>query len=537
MRTHNTETVIARLTARRALRFALVWAAVFGGYILLEAVTYHSTYPTIAARRKFAASFENNAGIAALVGPARRLDTVAGYLDWRLSIVTLTGAIAGLLLATRLTRGEEESGRWELLLAGHTTRRRATGQAIAGLAAGLLVLWLVTTGATMVAARQRTVSVSLGSALFYATTAVCGTAMFVAVGVLAGQVAATRRQANGIAAAVLGVAFLIRMIADAGSGLGWLRWASPLGWLEEVRPLGGSRPLALIPVIALVVLSTGAAFLLAGRRDLGAGSLPARDNPRPSAFLLGGPARLAVRLGLPVAAAWVVGLAVLGFTMGLVAPAAASAISGSRTLEQALARLGGQHGGALAYLGFAFLTAAVLVILAAAGQIAAMRNDEARGYLDNLLARPVGRRTWITGRLGFAAALVVAASLAAGCAAWVGAATQHGPVGIGSMLRAAANIAAPGLFVLGVGALLYALVPRVATVLIYAVVAWSYVVEIVGATTRINHWLLDTALLSHIRPVPAADISWTSVGWLAGLGLVTAAIGVLAFRHRDLAGE
>ena len=42
----------------------------------------------------------------------------------------------GLLTATRLMRREEDSGRWELLLAGQTTRRRAAVQAVAGLAAG-----------------------------------------------------------------------------------------------------------------------------------------------------------------------------------------------------------------------------------------------------------------------------------------------------------------------------------------------------------------------------------------------------------------
>ncbi len=34
------------------------------------------------------------------------------------------GAVWGLLTATRLLRGEEDAGRWELLLAGQTTRER-----------------------------------------------------------------------------------------------------------------------------------------------------------------------------------------------------------------------------------------------------------------------------------------------------------------------------------------------------------------------------------------------------------------------------
>ena len=48
----------------------------------------------------------------------------------------LLGAVWGLLTSTRLLRGEEDGGRWELLLAGRTTRRRAAAQALAGLGAG-----------------------------------------------------------------------------------------------------------------------------------------------------------------------------------------------------------------------------------------------------------------------------------------------------------------------------------------------------------------------------------------------------------------
>ena len=64
-----------------------------------------------------------------------------------------------------------------------------------------------------------------------------------AIGALAGQRASSRSQANVLSAGVLG-AFLLRMVADSGSGLAWLRWATPLGWVEELHPLTGSDPFA-----------------------------------------------------------------------------------------------------------------------------------------------------------------------------------------------------------------------------------------------------------------------------------------------------
>ena len=56
----------------------------------------------------------------------------------------ILGAVWGLLTGTRLLRGEEDQGRWELLLAGGPRRARATGQALAGLGAGVAVLWALT---------------------------------------------------------------------------------------------------------------------------------------------------------------------------------------------------------------------------------------------------------------------------------------------------------------------------------------------------------------------------------------------------------
>ncbi len=117
-------TLIAVMTARRAVRSGAVWGAVFGLLVLNEAVSYHTNFPTVASREKFAQAFGANAGFAAVIGSARRLDTIGGFVAWRVfGLLIIVGAIWGLLTATRLLRGEEDAGRWELLLSGRTTRR------------------------------------------------------------------------------------------------------------------------------------------------------------------------------------------------------------------------------------------------------------------------------------------------------------------------------------------------------------------------------------------------------------------------------
>jgi len=529
--------VVAWTTAKRAMRSATGWGLLFGALVFNEMASYHNNFPTMAARENLAHAFGGNAAFTALMGPARRLDTVGGWVAWRVFVLLITvGAIWGLLTATRLLRREEDAGRWELLLAGRTSRRHATAQALAGLAAGWAVLWALTAVFTVLAGSRSGVGISAPASLFYATAATASAAMFLAIGALASQLTATRRQASGLAAAIYAAAFLIRTVADSFAGLAWLRWASPLGWVESLHPLTSAQPLALVPIAGLTASAAVAAVVIAGHRDLGAAVLarhrPAQDSTR----LLGGAAMLVVRLERWAALAWIGGIALLALIFGMVARSAAGAHLGAGTVERQVARLGGHQGGATAaWIGYEFAYLAALVAFAAATQISATRGEEADGRVDNLLARHLHRGTWLAGRLGFGVALVLSAGLATGVGGWLGAAARHGGIGLAAMSQTGLNVAIPGLFILGVGTLLYGVTPRFAASALYVLVLWSFLVEIIGTSITSNHWLLDTTVLTHLGPVPATSLRWTAIAWLTGLGAAAALAGLAAFGRRDLA--
>ena len=49
-------------------------------------------------------------------------EDLAGFTVFKIAMtLMILGAVWGLLTSTRLLRGEEDTGRWELLLAGQTT--------------------------------------------------------------------------------------------------------------------------------------------------------------------------------------------------------------------------------------------------------------------------------------------------------------------------------------------------------------------------------------------------------------------------------
>lgn len=525
--------VVLRLTARRAVRSGVLWGYVFGLYVATQALAYASSYRTVAQRAGLAKEFGANAGVSALVGPAHDIQTVAGFTVWKcLAVLAVVGAVWGLLTATRLLRGEEDAGRWELLLAGQTTRRAAAAQALVGLACGVAVLWTVSAVITVVVGRSSKVDISAPGALFLAVAVVAAAAMFLAVGALASQLAATRRQASAYAAAALGVSYALRMVADSGTGLGWLRWTSPLGWVEELQPLTAPHPLALLPIVGLIAVLGFLAVRLAGERDLGSSMLDDHASSAPHTRLLSGPSGLDLRLARPTLAGWGVGIAAYGLVLGLVAKSAGSAISSSSSLTRAFSRLGAI--GAEAYLGVAFLLMAVLVAFVASGQISSARAEEAEGRLDHLLVRPVSRWSWLVGRLGVVTVVLLLGGLVAGVFTWLGAASQQSGVSFGTVLQAGLNVVPPAVCILGLGALVFGIWPRASTVATYGVLVWSFLVELVGGVVGLNHWVLDSSVFHQMAAAPAVSPDWTSGGVLLAVGVVAGLAGVIAFNFRDL---
>lgn len=89
-------TVIAVSTARRAARSGAVWGVLFGGLAAYDALGYHTSFPTMASQKKLEQTFGGDTGLAAVIGPARQLDTAGGWVAWRtFGLLVIVGAIWG----------------------------------------------------------------------------------------------------------------------------------------------------------------------------------------------------------------------------------------------------------------------------------------------------------------------------------------------------------------------------------------------------------------------------------------------------------
>jgi ABC-2 type transport system permease protein len=528
-------TVVAALSGRKALRSGLLWGYIFGISIASSEISYVRIYTTAALRTALATTYGSSKAMTALFGPAPQLDTVSGFTVFKISMtLMILGAVWGLLTSTRLLRGEEESGRWDLLLTGQTTRRGATGQVVAGLGAGLVTLWAVTAIISVLVGRSSSIGIDATASLYFALAMVATALMFLAVGAVTSQLAATRRQAIAFGAAFLGVSYALRLIADAGVGLHGVIWASPLGWVEELQPLTSPQPLALVPILGFTAVLTVVAVYLAGTRDSGASIVADRTHARARLGLLYGPTGLAIRSMRATVSGWLIAICVSAFLYGFIAKSAGATISGS--VEEVFSKLGSHGNGADAVLGVTFLIEAILLGFVAANQVTAARAEESGGLLDNFLVRPVSRLRWLGGRLALAFGVLLLSGIAAGLFAWIGAATQHTGSSFGDLLAAGVNLVPPAIVILGIGILTYGAWPRATSIVVYSVLSWSLLVVIVGGFGTVSHWVLDTSVFHHMASAPGVPPNWEANGIMVAVGVLAALVGAVTFRRRDLQG-
>lgn len=178
-----------------------------------------------------------------------------------------------------------------------------------------------------------------------------------------------------------------------------------------------------------------------------------------------------------------------------------------------------------------------MIMAYAASAVGRMREDEAEGYLDNLLVRPVSRLRWLLGRVFLAVVVIVVAGLLTTLGTWAGEINQQTGVSFHTLLLAGINTLAPALLILGIGVFALGITPRLTTVIAYGVIAWTFLIEMVSSGLNLSHWVLDTSILYHVALAPAANPKWGSDAVLAGIGLALGVIGALVFNYRDLEPE
>ena len=521
---------VTGLYIRLVRRSAILLAVTMAGYCALEIASYRSAYPDGISPTQFA-MFEDNPAVRMISGAPHALDVAGGFAVWDAGwIWQLILAVWAILTITRFLRGDEDLDRSDLVLAGPVGATRVTGIALAVVAAAGLMVGMVVTASMTALGQELASSAMLGLSL----AGVCAT--FAAVGALASQLVEVRRRAAGLATAVLGVAWIVRMIGSSTDPRAWLHWFTPLGWLDLLHLYGDPEPVALVPLLLVPVVLGAGAVALRARRDTGSALLVAESGRPPKLHLLGSPAAFAWRSNRAVLAAWVLGLGAYAAIMGAILASMIDWLAGDEGYQRILAAMGLDQ--ALTNKGFLAFIATIYglaVALHVAWRLGAIRAEEETGRLEAVLATPVTRLRWLAGHAALSVLGGILLILVGGTALWLGA------FGAGSAdmtwwdaTRATLNLLPIAVLTAGIAIAAFGALPRLTVALPVAVTVIGFVASMLGPALDWPQWALDLSPFTHLALVPAEPWAATSGLVMSGLGLLLALAGALAFRRRDL---
>lgn len=522
---------LLRLALRRDRIVLPVWVYVLLGSVLSTAFSFRGLYDTAAKRAQLAHDMTANGTMRALFGPAFD-DSLGGLVAWRLTtFVCAFAGIMSLVIVVRHTRDEEESGRQELLASAMVGRRAPLTAALGAAALANLVAGVLIAVGLVALGRPGGGSLALGLAI--AATGL----VFAGVAAVAAQLSENGRLARGLTGAAIGAAFVLRAAGDSGApdGNAVLTWLSPIGWAEQVRPFAGDRWWVLLLLAAFAAAAALAAYLLADRRDLGAGLIAPRPGPASAGRSLSGPFGLAWRLQRGSLYGWTAALLITGLVFGSVAHGASDLLDQNEGMRRIYQRMGGAQSVSDNLLGAILGLMGMVAGLYVVSTVLRARSEETAQRGEFVLAGAAGRVRWAGSHIAIAAlgsaAMLVAGGLGAGLS--YGAATGDLGGQLPRITAAGAGQIPAVLVVGGLAVLLFGLLPQ-ASAAAWGLAGLFLALGWIGAVLDLPQAVLDLSPFAHLPKLPGAHAAAAPYLWLTLLAAALTAAGLQGLRRRDI---
>ncbi len=517
--------LLVRHGLRRDRVLATTWLVVLVLVCYASAAATSDLYSS--AREQVAAAGAINASpaIVALYGPILDVHSLGELAMTKMTVLyAVFVAVLFMVLVRRHTRVEEENGQAELI--GGTAVARDAPLAAAMLEALLVALSL----GALVATVNTVAGLPLaGSLAFGASWAGIGL-VSASLTAVACQVSASARTCAALAAAGIGVLYLLRAVGDTSAS--WLSWTSPFGWSTQLRAYGETRWWVLALYVVLSVALLGVARLLRGRRDLGSGLVAATPGPAQGSPRLSNAIALSFRVHTTMLVTWTVATAVMGLVFGAIAPQIGDLLD-SPSARRMMERLGGVGALQETLIAAELSVLAVVVSCFAITVVGHGGTDETDGRTEQVLATATSRA------YSFLAILVVAflgatwLLLVTGVAVAIGYGAAGGAsVGI---LVASALAQAPAVWVMSSFAAVFFAVRSS-----WNFVAWGVLVAFVtlgqlGELLQLPSRVLDLSPYSHVPRMPVENFAAGPELALTALAALLAATAWGRYRSRDIA--
>jgi polyether ionophore transport system permease protein len=493
-----------------------------------------------------AATFAWNADVVAV-------DTIGGYATFKIGIFIFLIAVWPLLAASRMLRGEEDRGSLDVLLSLPRPRLGVALEKLAAMWTSLLAMGLLIGLLAFAGGRKFGGDFGLGDALLFGLNLALVCAVIGGLALLISQFTQERGPAAGWTAGLLLIFIVLDMVHRVIPNSEWISRLSPIYYYNLSKPLVpsyGAHAGAMLFLLALALVLSGAAVWLFGRRDIG-GTVPLPRwlqlaQPAPSRALPVGDwslrsvyARSLGMIAMPTVW-WTLGIAGFAgwmvFAVQQMETRLSALFTSSPTMITLIKNLGG--GGASMSAGFLsamFVFLPLFLMAFAVTQVSTWSADEQDGRLELVLATPQRRLSVLLGRfaaLGSATILIGMITLLASA----GAAAATGlKLDSGNLAAATLGIIPLGLLIAAIGYLASGWLRAAADsgLLSFVLVVWFFI-SFIGpelnwpdATLRLSAFYYYGTPLLH-------GLQVTSVLGVVAVTALALGLGALRFIHKDI---
>jgi ABC-2 type transport system permease protein len=516
----------------------------FGGVVAIMAPAY------VAAARAFSGGLAAMAAeaqpVAAsfqfLTGPVDRLDTVGGYLSYKVfPDIALLVAVYAALQASQVTRGAETKGLFDMWFAAGRTRSAIMRDCIVSFILSLgsiLICLFVGTVAGGALSGVQLVLPALGQCI---AVGMVGVVAF-ALGLLAAQFCQAARTSSAIVGAFLVAGFFVANMSDHLGAFTFLRYLSPFYYYVNTRTLvaGVSFDLASMGVlVGASLVAVTAAWRLSLRRDTG-GVILARAHRTRHADYTFHPSAVWRRslwtnwiAEQPLAlASWFAGIVVFTTIEAAVVPSAMKIIDtnggGLKTFLQ-------NNGIALTterYLAFFLSFTALLVAAFTVTQVARWASDAVQHRNDAVLTQPVSMWRLLVERAISLLVMSAVVGLAVVLGIWLGATLGNYSMQPSGLARSFIDIVLLCLAIGGVGTLAVAVLrSSLATAVTGAVLVASFFLTTVAGLLSWPGWTTRPSVFDAFGSPYLAMPGIGSLTYLVALGVVGVLAAYIAMRR------
>ncbi|MCL2808102.1 MAG: ABC transporter permease [Coriobacteriia bacterium] len=508
-----------------------LWIVSLAGSAALFASMYPGLFTSADALTGMAQTMDSPAMVA-LMGPVYGLDSLSIAMSMAQQCLiwfAVAIVVMNIFFVNRYTRADEELGRFEMLRAlpmGRLTNVVAT--LLCALLLNVLISGLTMLGLLVVNLEGTTImgsltySFALGGIGFF----------FAALTVLLAQLLPTSRGVLACSFAIFGAFYILRAWGDLQANVA--SYFSPIGVGIKVAAFYDNNlwPLAVLFCAGIFLTILACAVYI--KRDLGEGVIPAQPGRRNASVLLKSPFGLAWRLSRNAVLAWAPTALVAGAVYGSVVGEINNMVADNPLLQQMVE--GSSAGTSLvgSYIAMLFSIMAILGAVPVVNAVLKIRSEEKRKRIEQVYATATSRTTLFAGYI-LIALLQSLLFMLLSTLGFYAAGASTGLLVLSDLLQASL-VYLPALWLmLGFSVALVGLLPRLTT-LIWALFAYSFMIVYFGRmfTDQLPSLAFILSPFGNVPQLPVETLSATPLVVLTVLSLVLVAVGLAAYRQRDL---